>query len=166
METDKDYEDDIDWENLYDKRTRSLWLLNGVYSYSETFRLKIFQVEDNELLEYIRTSFANISSMYRTFSEQFSKTKVVDYIHSETRIDPNFRKLRQMEIHSICCEIQVFCKEVKPYIKSTLIDSAIGQFFNIIFSTCKFFEKTVMDNPVFHAVAPNPPRRKKYSKFY
>ena len=119
-----------------------------------------------ELLESIRLSFGNISSMYRTFAQQYSKTEVVDYVHNSRGINANLMKQRQMEIHSICCEIQVFCKNVKPYIKSTLVDSAIGQFFNIMQSTCKFFEKTVMDNPIFHAVDPNPPSRRKCSKFY
>ena len=104
--------------------------------------------------------------MYRAYSQQYSKTKVVDYLHSDKDINPNFKKQRQMEIHSICCEIQVFCKGVKPYIKSTLINNAIRQFFNIINSTYKFFEKTVMENPIFHAVDPNPPSRKKISEFY
>ena len=43
--------------------------------------------------------------MYRAYSQQYSKTKVVDYLHSDKDINPNFKKVRQMEIHSICCEI-------------------------------------------------------------
>ena len=159
-------EEDKEWENLFDKKTRCMFLLNGVNSYSETFRSKIFSVKDMELLESIRLSFGHISSMYRNFAQQYSKTKVVDYVHNSRDINANLMKQRQMEIHSICCEIQMFCKEVKPYIKSTLINDAIRQFFNIMQSTCKFFEKTVMDNPIFHAVEPNPPSRKKCSKFY
>ena len=167
LDTDKDFEDDEpEWQNLCDKRTRCLFLLNGVDSYIETFRLKIFLVEDIELLESIRLSFGHISGMYRTYSDQYSQTNVVDYVHSSTHINPNFRKQRQMEIHSLCCEMQVFCKGVRPYIKATLINDAIGQFFNIIYYTCKFFEKTVMDNPIFHSVDPNPPRKNKCSKFY
>ena len=136
-----------------------------ILKYSE-IRCKIFKVQKIELLESLKLSLCHISKMYRAYSQQYSKTNVVDYLHSDKDINPNFRKQRQMEIHSICCEIQVFCKGVKPYIKSTLINNAIRQFFNIINSTCKFFEKTVMENPIFHAVDPNPPSRKKISKFY
>ena len=166
LEVDKNNEDEMEWQNLFDKRTRCLFLLNGVNSYSETFRSKILTVKDINLLESIRLSFGNISCMYRNYSEQYSKTKVVDYVHSSMDINPNLIKQRQMEIHSICCEIQVFCKEVKPHIKSTLINNAIRQFFNIMHSICKFFERTVMDNPIFHVVDPNPPSRRKCSKFY
>ena len=166
METDKPSEDEVEWEKLFDKRTRCVFLTNGVHTYCETIRLKIFLLEDIELLESIRLSFGNISSMYRTYSDQYSKTKVVDYVHNSREINPNLRKQRQMEIHSLCCEMQVFCKNVKPYIKATLINNAIKQFFNIMYYTCKFFEKTVMDNPLFHAVDPKPPTRKKCSKFY
>ena len=166
LEVDKDYEEENEWQNLFDKRTRCIFLLNGVDSYSEFIRSKIFRVEDIELLERMRLSLGNISAMYRSYSEQYSKTKVVDYVHSNKHINPNLVKHRQMEIHQICCEIQVFCKGVRPYIKSSLINNAIRQFFNIINSTCKFFEKTVMDNPIFHAVDPNPPSRRKCSKFY
>ena len=166
LDTGKPSEDEVDWENLFDKRTRCIFLVNGVNSYSETIRLKIFLVEDIELLESIRLSFGNISAMYRAYSAQYSQTEVVDYVHSSTDINPNLRKQRQMEIHSLCCEIQVFCKGVRPYIKSTLINNAIRQCFNIMYYTCKFFERTVMENPIFHAVDPNPPTRKKCSKFY
>ena len=166
LEVDNTNEEDMEWENLFDKRTRCLFLLNGVYSYSETFRSKIFTVKDIELLESIRLSFGNISAMYRNYAEQYSKTRVVDYVHDSRDTNPNLIKQRQMEIHSICCEIQVFCKNVKPYIQSTLINNSIRQFFNIMSSTCKFFERTVMENPIFHAVDPNPPTRRKCSKFY
>ena len=166
LEVEKDSEEDNEWEKLFDKRTRCVFLLNGVQSYSETIRCKIFRVQDIELLESLKLSFGHISKMYRAYSQQYSKTKVVDYVHSDKDINPNLKKQRQMEIHSICCEIQVLCKGVKPYIKSTLINNAIRQFFNIINSTCQFFEKTVMENPIFHAVDPNPPSRKKISKFY
>ena len=165
LEVDKDTDEEMEWVNLFDKRTRCLFLLNGVNSYSETFRSKILTVKDIELLESIRLSFGNIICMYRNYSEQYSKTRVVNYLQSMD-INPNLIKQRQMEIYSICCEIQVFCKEVKPYIKSTLINNAIRQFFNIMHSTCKFFERTVMDNPIFHAVDPKPPSRRKCSKFY
>ena len=166
LEVNKDYEEENEWQNLFDKRTRCIFLLNGVDSYSESIRSKIFRVEDIELLERMRHSLGNISAMYRSYSEQYSKTKVVDYVHSNEHINPNLVKQRRMEIYEICCEIQVFCKGVRPYIKLSLINNAIRQFFNIINSTCKFFEKTVMDNPIFPAVDPNPPSRRKCSKFY
>lgn len=166
IETDKEDEDEVDWNKIFDKRTRCLLNASGVYSSSESIRCKVLQIEDIELLESLRTSLGNISEMYRNYSAQYSKTRVVDYIKSETRVNPNFKQLRRMEVHSLCCEIQVFCKEVKPFINTTMNDSAIGQFFNIMFSTNKFLEKTVMDNPIFHAIYPTPPRRKRYSKFY
>ena len=166
LEVDEDPEEDMDWKNLYDKRTRCVFLLNGVDSYSETIRSKIFRVQDMELLESLRLVLTNICGMYKNFSDQYSKTKVVNYVENMRYINPNLKTHRQMEIHQYCCGIQVFCKELKPYIKSTLINNAIRQCFNVMHSTCKFFEKTVMDNPIFHAVDPNPPSRKKCSKFY
>ena len=113
MEVEKDSEEDNEWEKLFDKRTRCVFLLNGVQIYSETIRCKIFKVQDIELLESLKLSLCHISKIDRAYSQQYSKTKVVDYLHSDKDINPNFKKLRQMEIHSICCEIQVFCKGVK-----------------------------------------------------
>ena len=159
LEVDKDYEEENKWQNLFDKRTRCIFLLNGVDSYSESIRSKIFRVEDIELLERMRLSLGNISAMYRSYSEQYSKTKVVDYVHSNKHINPNLVKQRSKGEWK-------FMKYVRPYIKSSLINNAIRQFFNIINSTYKFFEKTVMDNPIFHAVDPNLPSRRKCSKFY
>ena len=165
METDK--EEEVDWENIVDKRTRSIWITNGVHSSVESIRLKIFQIDDIELLESLRVSMGHISEMYRKFAVTYSKTATVDYVHSETRVNPNLKELRRMEIHSICCEIQTFAKNVKPYIQKTMIDCALGQFFNIMQTTGRFLEKVVMDNEIFHATHPHYPKKtKKITKFY
>ena len=50
LEVEKDSEEDNEWEKLFDKRTGCVFLLNGVQSYSETIRCKIFKVQDIELL--------------------------------------------------------------------------------------------------------------------
>ena len=92
LEVDKDYEEESEWQNLFDKRTRCIFLLNVVDSYSESIRSKIFRIEDIELLERMRLSLGNISAMYRSYSEQYSKTKVVDYVHSNKHINPNLVK--------------------------------------------------------------------------
>lgn len=166
VDTDKDEEDELLLDKITDKRTRCLYLCHGVSSSAESIRCKILQVQEIELLESLKLSLRNISQMYRNFSDQYSKTRVVNYVETMTWVNPNFITLRQIEVHSLCCEIQIFCKHVTPYMKNTMIDRAIGQFFNIMSATCKFLEKTVMDNPIFHAVDPNPPRRKKCFKYY
>ena len=55
METDK--EEEVDWENIVDKRTRSIWITNGVNSSVESIRLKNFQIDDIELLESLTSLY-------------------------------------------------------------------------------------------------------------
>ena len=70
LEVDKDYEEENEWQNLFDKRTRCIFLLNSVDSYSESIRSKIFRVEDIELLERMRLSLreyqCNVQILFRT----------------------------------------------------------------------------------------------------
>ena len=94
LEVDEDPEEDMDWEKLYDKRTRCVFLLNGVDSYSETIRSKIFRVQDMELLESLRLALTNICGMYKNFSDQYSKTKVVNYVENMRYINPNLKTHR------------------------------------------------------------------------
>ena len=167
MKADTNLEEEIDWDNIIDKRTRGIYLINGVLSSTEQIRRKIFQVQDIELLESLKTSFGHISQIYRNYASQYSKTETVNYLEGGTRINPNLIEQRRMEVHTLCCELQLFCKRVRPFIKETMIDRAIGQFFNIMNASGRYFEKIVMDNQIFHAQLPGVPKKsRKITKFY
>ena len=68
------------------------------------------------------------------------------------------------EILSYIGKIMRFCENVLPFIKTTNNDMALGQYFNVIHSTCKYFEKVVVDNEVFHVKLNDPPKKPSYRK--
>ena len=62
----------------------------------------------------------------------------------------------QVELFGYINSIDVFCTHVLPFIETTIYDRALRQYFNLMSSTCKYLEKVVVDNPVFHAQLPQP----------
>ena len=70
----------------------------------------------------------------------------------------------QCEILSYIGKIIRFCENVLPFIKTTINDRALGQYFSIIRSTCKYFAKVVVDNEVFHVKLDPAPKNPSYRK--
>ena len=94
--------------------------------------------------------------MYVRYAETYSKTEVSTFMvvdHKEK--DPIVTY--QCQILGYIGNIMCFCNNVIPYIKTTMHDRALGQYYNIIRSTCKYFEKLVMDNENISREARSPP---------
>ena len=120
-------------------------------------RDKITFVKDAELLESFIKPFREILGMYVRYAETYSKTEVSTFMvvdHKEK--DPIVTY--QCQILGYIGNIMCFCNNVIPYIKTTMHDRALGQYYNIIRSTCKYFEKLVMDNEIFHVKLDPPPK--------
>ena len=62
----------------------------------------------------------------------------------------------QAELLGYSSSINVFCTHVLLLIETTMHDCTLGQYFNLMHSNCKYLEKVVVDNPVFHAELPQP----------
>ena len=122
-------------------------------------REKIAFVKDVKLLESLIQPFRDILGMYVRFAETYSKTKASKFIIRDDKLsDPIVNY--QCDLLGYMGHMISFCEHVVPYIKTTLHDRALGQYFNVIRSTCKYFEKVVMENEVFHLkLDPPPPKR-------
>ena len=122
-------------------------------------REKIAFVKDVKLLESLIQPFRDILGMYVRFAETYSKTKASKFIIRDDKLsDPIVNY--QCDLLGYMGHMISFCEHVVPYIKTTLHDRALGQYFNVIRLTCKYFEKVVMENEVFHLkLDPPPPKR-------
>ena len=135
----------------------------GVRDSVTLIRDKLAFVKDVKLLESLIKPFRDINGMYVRFAETYSKTKasasiVVDHQLSDPIVD------YQLQILGYIGNINRFCENIMPYIKTTVHDRALGQYWNVIRSTCKYFEKVVMDNEVFHVKVDPPPKKRSYRK--
>ena len=135
----------------------------GVRDSLTLIREKIAFVKDVKLLESLTKPFRDILGMYVRFAETYSKTKASNcIIRDDKTSDPivNYK----CDLLGYMGNMISFCEHVLPYIKSTLHDRALGQYWNVIRSTCKYFEKVVMDNEVFHVKLDPPPKKRSYRK--
>ena len=95
--------------------------------------------------------------MYVRFAETYSKTKASKCIIQDDKpSDPIVNY--QCDLLGYMRHMISFCEHVLPYIKTTVYDRALGQYFNLIRSTSKYFENVVVDNEVFH-VKLDPPHK-------
>ena len=132
--------------------------MSGVRDSLTLIRGKIAFVKDVKLLESLIQPFRDILGMYVRFAETYSKTKASkSIIQDDKPSDPIVNY--QCDLLGYMGHMISFCEHVLPYIKTTVHDRALGQYFNLIRSTCKYFEKVVTENEVFH-VKLDPVRKK------
>lgn len=55
----------------------------------------------------------------------------------------------QMDVHYNCCEINLFCLRMIPYVERNLSEFALAQLAVILRKTSKYLVKVVMYNDVF-----------------
>ena len=135
----------------------------GVRDSLTLIREKIAFVKDVKLLESLTKPFRDILAMYVRFAETYSKTKASNCIIQDDKTTDHIVKYK-CELLGYMGHMILFCEHVLPYIKSTLHDRALGQYWNVIRTTCKYFEKVVMDNEVFHVKLDPPPKKHSYRK--
>ena len=145
------------------KREQCLLFTAGVRDSLNLIREKIAFVKDVKLLESLIKPFRDIFGMYVRYAETYSKTEVSTFMVVDDQISDPLVTYK-CEILSYIGKIIRFCENVLPYIKTTLHDRALGQYFNIIRCTCKYFEKVVVDNEVFHVKLDPPPKKPSYRK--
>ena len=132
-------------ESWCSKREQCLLFTAGVRDSLNLIREKIAFVKDVALLDSLRKPFRDIFGMYVWYAETYSKTKVSTFmVVDDNRSDPLVTFT--CEILSYIGKIMRFCENVLPFIKTTNNDMALGQYFNVIHSTCKYFEKVVVNN--------------------
>ena len=134
----------------------------GVRDSLTLIREKIAFVKDVKLLESLIKPFSDILGMYVRFAETYSKTKASNCIIRDDNIGDPIVEYK-CQLLGYMGHMISFCEHVLPYIKTTVHDRALGQYFNLIRSTCKYFEKVVTENEVFH-VKLDPPRKKHFTR--
>ena len=160
--------DDGELESLNDKRASSILLLNGLMTILETFRSKIFTLQDIECLEEMVTFMRHINMIVnRVVGDCCS---ISQFVYTPTDFYPLIRQARQMEIFTrICGTLNLLGKLKKNYFfKECNKVYLLNNFLRSLKPSLAFLEQFLLRTSHFHVIVPPlvPAKRQKCTEKY
>ena len=152
---------DGQYESLNDKRASSLMLQSGLISIIENLRCKVMSYNDLEGLEEMLIFLRHIKAlMVRVVRDDCGQD--VRRPVPTRQFFPLIRQSRQMDIHSILCEMADTMSKMRKigYFKNCTKVGALNSFLSNLHPSLQFLQNFLLKTPHFHVVLP-PPEPKK-----
>ena len=128
----------------------------GVRDNTELIEERLFYNEEHKLLDYLQHYMWEISTMFRVYAVNISKTHIPPLTKPISLRNKNPIWEKQYQIHVYLRYIIVFCNNILDYVKNLEDETSIKNDHTMMFSVCKFIEQIVLDNEILH-VKPDPP---------
>ena len=140
--------DDRKLESINDKRHTALIFREKIQLIYELILSKIFNENRTDELEFLKKYGLHIRDMFGKYSRIYAKTPQRDYLKNTT-FNPNYISFRQMECHSLACNINHYMADFKPFISSTDNVRALNEFIRVTTTTSKFLENYISKSETF-----------------
>ena len=140
--------DDGKLETIYEKRSTCLIFMEKIHLLFDLIRSKIFHENRLSELEFLRKYCLVIRNIFTKYATLYGETETFDYLRS-TSFTLNIISQRQMEVHSLSCNICHYMTLFKPFLTSTLRVRALNEFIRVTTSVAQFVENYLTKSTVF-----------------
>ena len=140
--------DDGNLESIDDKRNTSLIYREKISLICEAIRSGIFKEKRMDELMFIRNYGLHIRNMFGKYCRIYGKTTEEDHLKSSSYY-PNLIFMRQMECHSIVCNIATYMKKLEPFLCTTDHVRSLNEFIRITTTTARFLENYISKSETF-----------------
>ena len=143
-------------ENVNDKRTSCILLLNGLITIIDNIHSKVLTLNDLELLEEMVVFTRGIYLLVFHIVGDYCKEEVSEMNKRPGQFYPLICKARQMDIFSLLSDIHCMLNRLKKkkYFHTCNKVGALNSFLRNLKSSLVFLEKFLVKHKHFHVVLP------------